>query len=61
MGSDLSVPELIVFLSNTREIRGGPDSCLFKAVGFRFNENMDFQPSRLSLLGSELPVRILYH
>lgn len=42
MGSALPVPEVIVFHSNTHEIRGGLESSLFKGIGFRFNENLIF-------------------
>lgn len=45
VGSGLPVPEVIVFQSNTHDIRGGPDRPLCKGVGLRFDENMDFQPS----------------
>lgn len=49
VGSDLPVPEEIVFQSNKYEIRRSPDSRSFNGVGFRFSEKMDF-PTELTIL-----------
>lgn len=49
MGSDLPGPEVMVIQNKACEIRGSPDNPIFKGVGFRFTDKMDF-PTTLTTL-----------